>query len=177
MPVLLARAPLALVALSPLFRHLVLVAPLVDTLSLYAVGVPRHFLPDPFVYQLGREYGPAAVDWLQVNSPALGRLVRALERLFARVGPVALLVSPDIVVSTLAGVARVRPATFVAMNIAGTFATVSVAKFFGETFEAQIRELTAFFQRNLALVTVASVLLVLGMNALSARGRGSRPPG
>lgn len=169
MPYLLARAPLVLIALSPLFRHLVLVSPVVDTASLFAVAVPRHFAPDPFVYLLGLQYGPLAVEWAENNSPLLGKTIRGLERLFAKVGPVALIVSPDIAMSTLAGVARVRFSTFVIMNLVGTVANVVVAKWFGQVLERQIQTLVAFFQSNLLAVTAASLLIFGVLNWWSTR--------
>jgi membrane protein DedA with SNARE-associated domain len=170
MPWFLARHPLRLVALSPLSRHLVLVAPTVDPASLFAVAVPRHFLPHPFVYFLGRQYGPLAVEWAETNSPFLGKLVRALERLFAKVGVLALLVSPDIIVSTLAGAARVPFPLFAAFNVAGTFVTVAVARWFGDVFDRQIHALVAFFQGHLGIVTAVSVLFVVVLNWYSRRG-------
>jgi membrane protein DedA with SNARE-associated domain len=169
MPWFLARHPLWLIALSPLIRHMVLVSPSVDPVSLFAVAVPRHFLPDPFVYFLGREYGPLAVEWAETNSPSLGRLVRALERLFGKVGVVALLVSPDIIVSTLAGAARVPLPLFVVFNIAGTFVTVAVARWFGDVFDREIHAIVAFFQAHLVLVTAVSVLLVVALNWYSRK--------
>src|SRR5262245_20644188 len=57
MPYLSSEAPLALVALSPIFRHVVLASRKVGALPLFAVAVPRHFAPDVFVYLLGREFG------------------------------------------------------------------------------------------------------------------------
>jgi membrane protein DedA with SNARE-associated domain len=164
MPYLLAKKPLLLVLLSPLFRHIVLVSPSVDAASLFAVVVPRHFAPDPFVYVIGREFGTAAVDWVEVNSPFVGKIVRGLERAFARAGFLVLLVSPDIVVSTLAGVAGVPWPLFVVANIAGTFVTVAVARYFGDVLDVPIRAMTAFFSAHLAAVTVASVLVVSALN-------------
>lgn len=169
MPYLLAKRPLLLVALSPLFRHLVLAAPSVPAASLFAVAVPRHFVVDPFVYLLGRDYGPVAIEWVEANSPGVGKLVRSLERLFGRVGAVALLVSPDVVVSTLAGAARVPFPLFVVMNLTGTLATVTVARWFGNALETQIHALIAFFQAHLFAVTAASALLVVIFNAWPRR--------
>lgn len=164
MPYFLAKAPLVLVALSPLFRHLVLVSRSVGALPLFAVAVPRHFAPDIFVYFLGREYGDAAVEWVEINSPMSGKLVRWLERLFAKAGVLVLLVSPDIIVSTIAGVAGLPLPVFIAANIAGTFATVAVARYFGDVLDAPIRVLLAFFRAHLFAVTLASVLLVVLLN-------------
>jgi membrane protein DedA with SNARE-associated domain len=169
MPYLLARHPLVLVALSPLFRHLVVAAPRVDPVPFFLVAVPRHFLPDPFVYLLGREFGHLAIEWVEGNSPFTGKVVRALERLFARVGPIALLVSPDVVVSTLAGAARVRFPLFVVFNVLGTFITVFVARWFGDVFEKSIAGMVRYFEAHLWLVTVVSVLLVLAFNWYTSR--------
>jgi membrane protein DedA with SNARE-associated domain len=169
MPYLLAKKPLLLVLLSPLFRHLVLAAPSLSAASLFAVAVPRHFAVDPFVYLLGRDYGPVAIEWVEANSPGVGKLVRSLERLFGKVGAVALLVSPDVVVSTLAGAARVPFPLFVVMNLVGTVATVTVARWFGNALESQIHTLVAFFQAHLFVVTAASVLLIVIFNAWPRR--------
>lgn len=171
MPYLLSRAPLLLIALSPLFRHLVLASPVVDFPSLLLVAVPRHFAPDPFMYLLGRDYGPLAVEWLEANSPPAGKWIRALERIFAKVGPLALLLSPDLVVSTLAGAARVRFSVFVVMNLLGTIGTVVVAKWFGDALEQPIHVVVGFFQAHLAVVTLASVLVFAAFHWYSTRAQ------
>jgi membrane protein DedA with SNARE-associated domain len=169
MPYLLARRPLVLVALSPLFRHLVLAAPRVDAAAFFAVAVPRHFLPDPFVYLLGREYGHLAFEWAGGNATRSGKLVRTMERAFAKVGPFALLVSPDVIVSTLAGAAKVPIPLFVVFNIAGTFGTVFVARWFGDAFGEGIAKVVRFFEANLVTVTLVSFLLVIAFNWYSRR--------
>jgi membrane protein DedA with SNARE-associated domain len=99
----------------------------------------------------------------------MGRIVRFLERLFAKVGVIALLVSPDVVVSTLAGAAGVSPALFVVFNVAGTFVTVFVARWFGAAFEKEILAILAFFEAHLVFVTLASIAFVVLMNQLSRR--------
>jgi membrane protein DedA with SNARE-associated domain len=164
MPYLLARRPIVLIALSPLFRHLVLAAPRLDVVSFFAVAVPRHFMPDPFMYLLGREYGHLAVEWAESNSPVTGRFVRAMERAFAKIGPIALLVSPDIIVSTLAGAAKVPVPLFVVFNILGTIGTAFVARWFGAAFSEGIASVVRFFEAHLLMVTAVSVLLVVLFN-------------
>lgn len=169
MPYFLARRPLLLIALSPLFRHIVLVAPSVDAASLFAVAVPRHFAVDPFVYLLGRDYGPVAVQWVEANTPGVGRFVRKLERLFGKVGVLAVLISPDVVMSTLAGAARVPMPLFVVVNLVGTVGNVIVARWFGNVLDGPIHALTAFFGAHLRAVTAVSVVVVLALNAWSRR--------
>jgi membrane protein DedA with SNARE-associated domain len=69
-----------------------------------------------------------------------------------------------LIVSTLAGVARMPVTIFVVANIAGTIAMVAVARYVGDVFDAPIRAILAFFQAHLMPVTVASVLIVLFLN-------------
>ncbi len=173
MPYLLAHAPLVLVGLSPVFRHIVLVAPYVHAPSLFAVVVPRHFAPDPFMYFLGREYGPLGLEWAEKNSPGVGKTARLLERVFAKVGPVALLLSPDVLMSTLAGAARVRFPMFVVVNIVGTVLTVVVARWFGDVFDRPIRALVSFFEGHMVAATVLSIAVVVVLNWYSQRASGS----
>jgi membrane protein DedA with SNARE-associated domain len=175
MPYFLAKAPLVLVLLSPVFRHLVLVSRSVDALSLFAVGVPRHFAPDIFAFLLGREFGVAALEWVEANSAASGRFARFIEKMFGKFGFLVLLVSPDPVVSTLAGVVRIPLPVFVAANIAGTIGTIAVARYFGDVLDAPIRALVAFFQQHLVVVTIASVVLVILVNRLSRKAAESTP--
>jgi membrane protein DedA with SNARE-associated domain len=177
MPYLLAKAPLALVALSPLFRHLVLAAPRVDAAPFFLVVVPRHFAPDPFFYLLGREYGRFGIEWAEGNSPFTGKIVRALERVFAKLGPVVLLISPDVIVSTLAGAAKVPFPLFVVFNVLGTFITVFVARWFGDVFEQSIGVIVKYFTAHLWTVTAISVLLMVLFNWYSSRQNQKPVPG
>jgi membrane protein DedA with SNARE-associated domain len=97
-------------------------------------------------------------------------MMRGLEKLFAKVGPFALLIYPDLLVSTLAGAAKVPLHVFVVFNLLGTLGTIAVAKFFGIWLTDEIATLMAFLQRNLLAVTVVSILLVIGINWWSRRG-------
>jgi membrane protein DedA with SNARE-associated domain len=177
MPYFLSKAPLLLVLLSPVFRHIVLVSRAVDAFSLFAVVVPRHFAPDMFAFLLGRQFGVAALEWVESNSVASGKFMRWLERLFGRFGFLVLLLSPDPVVSTLAGVVRLPLPLFVAANLTGTVGTIVVARYFGDVLDAPIRALVAFFQTHLFVVTVASLLLVLAVNWYQRRKATNDPSG
>src|SRR4249920_2502176 len=63
-PLLLVKAPLLLVMLSPDGRHVALVAGRVDPWLLMAVTVVRRALYSIGVYGLGAAYGDLAVDWI-----------------------------------------------------------------------------------------------------------------
>ncbi len=61
--------PLLLVALSPLGRHLLLVAPIVDPLAFVTVTVGRRMLFYLTSFHLGRALGPLGIPWIEACSP------------------------------------------------------------------------------------------------------------
>jgi membrane protein DedA with SNARE-associated domain len=170
-PVLLARAPLLLIAMSPLFRHLVLASSSIDPVPFVAVAIVRLFAADPFLYVIGREYGPEAVDWVKSRSRAAGRVMRFAERAFARAGVLVLFVSPGPLVCLLAGVERMPLTTFVAVNLLGTATAVLLIRSFGITFAAKLELVRQFIAANIVGLTIVSVLLVLARIAAKRRRR------
>jgi membrane protein DedA with SNARE-associated domain len=58
---------------------------------------------------------------------------------------------------------------FVVFNIAGTFGTVFVARWFGDAFGEGIAKVVRFFEANLVTVTLVSFLLVIAFNWYSRR--------
>jgi membrane protein DedA with SNARE-associated domain len=159
-PTLLIESPAALIALNPVPRHLVLTVNLIDPATFYAIATLALFGPDPFHYLLGRLYGDQALIWVEKRSPATGRLVRGLERWFARAGLLILFAAPTGVVSLLAGAARVNAVAFVVINILGTLAMVTLVRLLGERFAAPIDAVIAFIQANVVALTIITVLLV-----------------
>jgi membrane protein DedA with SNARE-associated domain len=160
-PALLAREPLLLIAMSPLFRHLALASGRVELLPFVAIAVTRLFATDPFLYAIGREYGPEAVDWVETRSGGAGRMVRAVKRAFARAGVLVLFLSPGPLVCLLAGAARMPIATFVTVNLLGTAAAVLLIRTFGLAFAAKLDLVRGFVEGNIAVLTGISVVLVL----------------
>jgi len=160
-PALLERAPILLFLMAPLGRHLVLISPDLDLPSFIAVGMIGYFLVDPFTYLLGREYGQAAVDWVEQRSGVAGRWVRWVDRLFRRAAPVVLFITPGPFVNLLAGVAKMRVPIWLALNLAGTFMAVMVVRYFGAVLETWINAVRAFVDANVAELTIASVTIVV----------------
>lgn len=161
-PTLLVQEPLLLVAMSPLGRHLVLVSPSVDTLPFYAVAVVRLFAIDPFMYQVGREFGQDAVDWTKRRAgKRIGGLVEWAEKLFERWAIPMLFISPGAFVCLFAGVARMNRVLFVAVNLAGTFMMVTIVRVFGDEFRGPIDAVREFVEANMLALTVATVTLVV----------------
>jgi membrane protein DedA with SNARE-associated domain len=96
--------PLLLIALSPLGRHLTLVAPIVDPVAFVLVGTLRRlcfFFP---CFYLGNSLGEPGLVWLESRSERMGRLIRWLERLFKIAPRVMIFLFPGPGMSTLAGI-------------------------------------------------------------------------
>ena len=94
-PLLLVKAPLLLVALAPDGRHLALVAGRVEPWLLMSVTIARRTLYSVGMFGLGSAYGDLAVNWIEARARRTGKILRALERLFARVGTVLLIALPS----------------------------------------------------------------------------------
>jgi len=159
-PALLGRAPLLLVAMSPLYRHLALASTSVDAVPFVVVAVMRLFATDPFLYVIGREYGDEAIDWVEGRSGLAGRIVRTVKRAFGRAAFLVLFVSPGPLVCMLAGAARMPLLPFLLINLAGTIAAVLLIRTFGVAFADALEAVRAFVEANIVLLTVISVVLV-----------------
>jgi membrane protein DedA with SNARE-associated domain len=161
-PVLLVEAPLLLIALSPLYRHLVVVAPMVDAPSFFVVAIVRLFAADPFMYALGKRYGRTALGWVEARSPFMGRFLRIVERIFARAGAFVFLASQALTVCTVAGVFRMPKGKFVAANLGGTLLHVTVAWYLGDALRLWVVRFQAWVDAHvvpLTAVTVAAALV------------------
>jgi membrane protein DedA with SNARE-associated domain len=168
-PALLERAPVALFLMAPLGRHLVLISPDLDLGSFIAVGMLGYFMIDPFTYLLGREYGQAAVDWVERRSGVAGRWVRWVDRLFRRAAPVVLFVTPGPFVNLLAGAAKMRVPIWLALNLGGTLMAVMVMRYFGSVLESWIGAARAFVEANVTELTLASISIVVVSTLLRRR--------
>jgi membrane protein DedA with SNARE-associated domain len=96
--------PLLLIAMSPLGRHLTLVAPIVNPLAFVVVGTLRRlcfFLP---CFYLGSSLGDTGLVWLESRSERMGRFIRWLERLFKLAPRLMVFLFPGPGMSTLAGI-------------------------------------------------------------------------
>jgi membrane protein DedA with SNARE-associated domain len=105
--------PLLLIALSPLGRHMILVAPIVDPFAFVAVLVGRRLLFYLASFHLGRALGPLGIPWIEARAARFGRFVRWMERLFARASHAVVLGMAGPTVSVLAGISGMRATVFV----------------------------------------------------------------
>ncbi len=168
-PLLLVKAPLLLVMLSPDGRHVALVAGRVDPVLLLGVTVLRRALYSVGVYGLGAAYGDLAVNWIEARTRRLGKALRALERIFARVGAVLLLALPFLTVCILAGAAKTRVIVFLPALIAGHSLWVFTTVWLGTRFAAQAQSVVDFFSERLFESTLVCVGLVAAYQLLTRR--------
>jgi membrane protein DedA with SNARE-associated domain len=173
---LLVKSPLLLVALSPAAHHVALAAATVDPVSLVAVATARRVLTGLSAYGLGYLYGQAALDWVEQRHPRLARLVRFVERLFARFGVALLVVAPAPTVSVLAGAARSRFGLFLVALTVGHALWNAITQYLGDTFARTTDLLTDFLGEHLLESTLACVTIVILQQSLARLVRRKAQP-
>jgi len=173
-PLLIERSPETLLLLAPLSRHLVLISPSVDGVTFYVLGAIGCSLPDPFAYLLGREYGQAAISWMERRSGG-AHWTRLVERAFRRAAPLVLFVAPGPLMNLLAGATGMRVPLWIAINVAGTAAVLVLTRISGAAFADSIFAIREFIERNVVALTVLSVLLVVGGAVIRGRRARRRP--
>jgi membrane protein DedA with SNARE-associated domain len=112
---LVNNQPLLLIALSPIGRHLILVAPTVDPFAFVAVAVGRRLIFYIASFHLGRALGPTGIVWLEARAARTARFVRWLERLFRRASHVAVFLLPGPAMSTIAGMSEMGVTVFASL--------------------------------------------------------------
>ncbi len=153
--------PLVLVAISPLGRHLLLVAPSVDPMAFVIVAVLRRTVFATACFFLGRGLGPTAVMWLGARAPRTRRVYRWLEQFFARASTIAILVFPGPAMSAVAGSAGMRTARFVPLVMSGLVLRMLLVLELGEWFQRPIGQLMALIEQYWIGGTVLLVICVV----------------
>lgn len=165
-PTLAAKNPQLLIILDARNRNLVL-AREVAIGAFVTIGVLRRMLSDPLYYLLGYYYGDRAIRWLEVKA-GMGSYARIMEKVFQKAGWLAVFLFPGPIVCAMAGVVRMRPRVFMALNGGGTLAAVIALRAFGDLFASPVDSLIGFFDRNLLVTTAASIALV-GLSVVLGR--------
>ena len=174
-PTLLKNHPLGLIALDARSRNLVLVAGRLALWSYLAVGIGRRLIGDPWFYVLGRWHGDRAVKWVEKNSLDDGTLVRWIDKYYRRAAPLFVFFMPGALVCVLAGASGMPPATFAAINVAGTVTMVVVLREFSRYLDGPIEAITNFnnqWSKWLTLATIAIVALMVLRRSREEEGLG-----
>lgn len=137
--------PLLLIALSPIGRHLILIAPTVAPAPFVAVATLRSLAFYVPCYLLGRALGAKGLEWLETRNPKVARWVHWLNRLFQRARYPAVFLFPGPIMSAIAGNARMPGATWIAWIVSGLVVRMIVIVWFGEWLREPIEELLALF--------------------------------
>ncbi|MEE9607465.1 MAG: hypothetical protein V3U03_06960 [Myxococcota bacterium] len=150
--------PLLLIALSPIGRHLILVAPIVDPFAFVAVAVGRRMLFYLASFQLGKALGPAGIVWLESRAERAGRFVRWIEGLFRRASHAVVFLMPGPTVSTLAGTSGMPFPRFVALVALGLTLRVILLLAFAEWLREPILAVLGFIDQH----WIPGTLLLVG---------------
>lgn len=168
--------PLLLIALSPLGRHLVLVAPVVDPVAFVAVAVGRRMIFYLPCFQLGRTLGQTAITWIEARAARFGIFVRWLERLFARASHAVTFTMAGPTVSALAGISGMRAGVFAALASLGLVARMLALLYFAEWLRAPIEIVRTWIYEYWIPGTVVIVTLI-AWRRWRRRGAASATPG
>jgi hypothetical protein len=164
--------PLLLVALSPIGRHMVLVAPAVDPVAFVLVIVVRRTVFYFASFQMGCALGPVAVDWLKYRSPRTGRFIGWLQVLFTRASVAAVFFLPGPAMSTIAGSVGMRTRIFLPLTVFGlvfrTLLVIEIAEWFREPIEVFLAWADAYW--------IPGTVLMFAVMALY-QWKGSKPSG
>jgi membrane protein DedA with SNARE-associated domain len=161
-PRLITDHPLLQIALNPRNRWLLLATPQLSAVSFYVVGFLRLVSTDPIGYVLGYQYGDKAVDWAEKQMGDTSGVIKMIQRGFARVAPLVILIMPSFYWCVLAGAARMRLRTFITLNIIGTIGRLILFRLAGHAFRNQLQDVLSFVQRyQWPLVGVSFLVVAL----------------
>ncbi|MDJ0869681.1 MAG: hypothetical protein QNK03_26515 [Myxococcota bacterium] len=157
---LVNHAPLLLVALSPLGRHIVLAVPVSSAAALVAVAVGRRMLFYLASFHLGSALGPSGIPWIEARAARFARFVRFIERLFARAPRVVVLLMTGPTVSAMAGIFGMRAAVFLPLAAIGLTLRVALLVAFGEWMRAPLEVALTWIEDHWVPGTVVMVAVV-----------------
>lgn len=166
--------PVWLVSLNARNRILLLVSQNIGVVAFMATACLRLFVPDIVFYELGRRHGAEAVAWIEDRLETSGRLLRWSERAFERFGAPTIVVAPNVLLVTMAGVARMRPRTFYTLNVLGTVGRIAMIWYVAQTFSEGLEMVLDLVQTYRGWLTLASLLIVggtIGRDVRAARAR------
>jgi membrane protein DedA with SNARE-associated domain len=157
---LVDRSPLTLVLLNAKPRYQLLTVNSLEPWVWYAAVLFRLMVTKPFVWLVGRWYGPRAMTWAESRSERGGRLVRWMERRFASHGWAVMLVTTSNPVCLLAGASGYPLATFLLIAVVGTAARLVLVDVVGSVLSAPIETFIDWVVDHRALVVAISVTAV-----------------
>jgi membrane protein DedA with SNARE-associated domain len=158
-PTLVKNHPLLLVALEPRNRWVILVADKVWFWPLLVWGTFRRLASDPLFFLLGHLYGDGAIRWAERKFDGGTGIVKGLEKIFSKAGPLLVFFFPGALVCVLAGATGMNPVVFAVLNVVGTVFTITVLYRFAHHVQGPIDAVNRFYAHNFKWLTAVSILL------------------
>lgn len=155
--------PLLLIALAPSDAFLVLTVGSVPTWAFFVVGFIRLVIPDPFLYRIGYDYGPAGRQYIDAELGHPNKVtgtIDVLQRWFPKVGLVLIVVLPNYPVCLLAGMTRVRWWLFALLNAVGTGVRLWIIWRLGRMIEGPIGAVLDFIDTYKIPLMIAMAVIV-----------------
>lgn len=154
---LLPSRPALLLLLSPANLVLLLVAHRVSFLTFYSIGLARLVLSDLAPYLLGYLHGRRGVE-LVIRKDRHRELIDGHTERLRPLAIVALFLSASVVVSALAGLTRVRPWLFVALDVLGSTVRLVLLWWLASLFSTQLDAVSELIEDWQAYLLVVGVL-------------------
>ncbi len=171
-PILSREQPILLLLLNPTTTILLLVSGRVELPLLVALVTTRRFLVHVVFYLLGWWYAEAAIAWMVGRSADAEAIVGQGERIFRRIGWLAVLIWPGPFPSVLSGASRMPWPLFVAIDLIGTVASITLTRYAASLAANPLDIVRRFIDANAEVLTIicgAAVLLWLGIRWLQGR--------
>lgn len=159
-PTLVDTYPLLLIAMSTRNRYLALVAPSVNPVAFFAVGITRQLLSDPIWYLIGSRYGEKARSWVETRWVGSSTTLEMWDRWFDKAAYPIIAVAPNNIVCMLAGARKLNILTFFVCNLGGTAVRIYLFYVFGDVFSEPIGDVVDFIGRYRWQLTGISVFFV-----------------
>lgn len=176
-PILTREQPILLLLLNPTTTILLLVSARVDVVLLVTLVTARRFIVHIVFYLLGWWYVDAAIGWMLGRSTDVELLVGQAERIFRRIGWLAVLIWPGPLPSVLSGASRMPWPIFVAIDLSGTVASILLTRYAASIAANPLGIVLHFIDTNaevLTIVCATAVALWLGIRWFQGRSKRER---
>lgn len=157
------RYPELFIAANSRNRNLVLAKPELAWWAFFGIATVRLLASDPLFFLIGRWYGDAGVRWIEKRSATYGPIARRAEKWFGKASYPLILIAPNNYVCLFAGAGGMAVPVFVALNVVGTVARLTVLWFVTDSVSEPLDVLRGLITENRTLVFGIS----LGLLALS----------
>jgi len=170
---LVDRSPLTLLLLNAKPRYLILTVNELDPRVFYPVALVRLVITKPLLWLVGAWYGPRTVEWVAARYERTARLIRWVQRHFARFGWAIMLVTTTNAVCLLAGSVGYPLAGLLAYAVIGTLIRLVLIDLLGRVLSDQIDWFIGWVIDHRIQVIIASIVVVVVGIAWQRRHGGS----